>query len=132
MNTATHPLIQRYVQRHQLPDAVRADGRATLLIDERFRVHLTPAPQGWLALNARLLGLPAAGRERDDLLGEVGQFAAGMLAGHASTLVVDPAEEAIGLQQMIRPDASDLDVDEAVGQFANALSFWQAVARRYA
>ena len=132
MSQPTHPLIQRYVQRHQLTDALRADGRATVVIDERFRVHLAPAPQGWLALQARVLDLPPAGRDRDALLVEMGEFAAGMRACHASTLSDDPREEALGLQQLIRPDASDLDVDEAVGQFANALSFWQAVARRYA
>ncbi len=55
-----------------------------------------------------------------------------MPSGHPSACVVDPDEEALWLQQMVRPDAGAIEVDEAVGDFANALSFWTGAVRRAA
>lgn len=133
MSTPQHPLLLRYLARAGLGDqAIRADGRATIVIDDKYRVHLQPAAGGWLSLMARIVALPAAGIARDNLLLEMGRLAAGMLSGHASGCVIDEKEEAVWLQQSIRPDSSDIDVDEAIGQFANALSFWTQVAGRVA
>ncbi|ARP93576.1 type III secretion system chaperone [Bordetella genomosp. 13] len=132
MSATTHPLIERYLARHAIPEALRRDGRATLVIDDKYRLHLQGARNGWLALTARLCGLPPAGLAREDFVAGLGRQAAGMLSGHASSCVIDPAEEALWLQQMVRPDSSDVEVDEAVGQFANALSFWTGAVRRAA
>lgn len=132
MSVAPHPLVSRYVARHGIPDAVRADGRATVVIDDRYRVHLLAARNGWLALSARLCGLPAAGLQRENFLAGLARQATGMLSGHASGCAIDPAEEALWLQQMLRPDTTDIEVDEALGQFANALSFWTGAVRRAA
>ena len=132
MSTALHPLISNYVARHGIPEALRADGRATLVIDDKYRVHLLAARNGWLVLNARLCSLPVPGPAREEFLATLARQATGMLSGHASGCAIDPAEEALWLQQMLRPDTTDIEVDEALGQFANALSFWTAAVRRAA
>lgn len=132
MTATSHPLIAQYVARHGIPDALRTDGRATLLIDDKYRVHLAGARNGWLAISARLCALPPAGVARDDFFTALGRQAAGMLSRQPSTCVVDPAEEALWLQQMVRPDSDAVGVDEAVGRFANALSFWSGAVRRAA
>jgi hypothetical protein len=132
MSATPHPLISRYVARHGIPEAVRSDGRATLVIDDKYRVHLAGSRNGWVAVSARLCDLPPAGLARERFLAELGRQAAGMLSKQASACVVDPAEEALWLQQMVRPDSAEIEMDEAVGQFANALSFWAGAARRAA
>lgn len=133
MSTPQHPLLLRYLARTGIGEqALRADGRATIVIDDRYRVHLQPDSAGWLSLMSRIVALPAAGIARDRLLLEMGRLAAGMLSAHASGCVIDEKEEAVWLQQSIRPDSSDVDVDEAIGQFANALSFWTRAAGRLA
>jgi hypothetical protein len=55
-----------------------------------------------------------------------------MLSRHAAGCVVDPQGRALWLQQTLRPDSSDLALDEAFGAFANALSFWAGALRRLA
>ena len=54
------------------------------------------------------------------------------LAQHAAACVVDPQGRALWLQQSLRPGSSELDLDEAMGAFANALSFWAGAVRRLA
>ena len=132
MTVSIHPLVADYAARHDIPDGVRADGRLTVLIDDKYRVHLLGARNGWLAITARLCTLPPAGLARERFLVEIGRQAAGMLSRHAAACVVDPDEDALWLQQMVRPDADGIGVDEAVGDFANALSFWTVAARRAA
>ncbi len=127
-----HPLITQYLARHDALEAARSDGRATVLIDEKYRVHFTGTRQGWLAITARLCGLPPVGVERDEFFLTVGRNASGMLVGQPSGCVVDPAGEALWLQHMLRPESDALSMDEAVGSFANALSFWSGVLRRAA
>ncbi|HEX7747921.1 MAG TPA: hypothetical protein VF445_04135 [Bordetella sp.] len=132
MSVSVPPLISRYAARHGVADAVRADGRAILVIDDKYRVRFAPARNGWVALSARLCALPPAGAARENFLAGLGRQAVGMLDKYASGCTIDPDEEALWLEQMLRPDAVDTEVDEAVGQFANALSFWTSAVRRAA
>ena len=129
MNVPSHPLIAEYATRHGLADGVRTDGRLTVFIDDKYRIHLLAARNGWLALSARLCSLPQDKLACERFMAEIGRLAAGMLSGHASACVVDSNEEALWLQQMIRPDTDAVGVDEAVGGFANALSFWTSAVR---
>lgn len=127
-----HPLVSAYVSRHGLPLPSRADGRLTVVVDDTFRIHLHAAPNGWLAMTSRLCGLPEQSAARDDLVREIGKLAAGMLSRHAAACVVDPQGRTLWLQQTLSPDSSPLALDEAVGAFANALSFWAGAVRRLA
>lgn len=131
MNANAHPLINAYVARHRLPpETLRADGRATLVVDDRWRVHLQRGDAGWMAITARLCALPPAGIARDDFLLHVGRMAGGMASKYASTCSIDPKEEGMWLQQSVRPDSHDIEVDEALAEFLNALSFWTSAVRR--
>ncbi|MDR4126532.1 CesT family type III secretion system chaperone [Yanghanlia caeni] len=130
MTVPFHPLVADYATRHGLSEGMRADGRLTILIDDKYRVHLQGAHNGWLVIYARLCSLPSSGRAREDFLADIGRQAAGMLNRHASACVIDPAEDGLWLQQMLRPDTDALGVDEAVGDFANALSYWTGATRR--
>jgi hypothetical protein len=132
MNSNPHALIAAYAGRHGLPAPAGAEGRMTIVIDEAYRVHLQPAPQGWLAMTARLCALPGTGVDRDALVREAGKLAAGMLSRHKAACVVDPQGRALWLQQTLGPDCSVQALDEAVGEFANALSFWAGAVRRLA
>jgi len=122
--------LTRYLARHHLEDAVRGDGRATLMIDDRWRIHMHDTDDGCVTVTARLCALPAAGNERDAWLDMLGRDAVGMMGAHASGCVIDAREESLWLQQMVWPDGDDAMLDEAVGQFANALSYWTAAVRR--
>ncbi|MGE8658765.1 MAG: CesT family type III secretion system chaperone [Achromobacter sp.] len=130
MNALPHPLLAAYAARHGLPPSTRADGRLTVVVDQTYRVHLQPARDGWLAMSARLCTLPANDTDRDRLVTELGKLAAGMLARHAATCVVDPQNRALWLQQSLQPGSSELALDEAMGAFTNALSFWAGAVRR--
>jgi len=132
MALASHPLIAGYAARHGIHDGVRSDGRLTLVIDDKYRVHLLGARNGWLVISARLRALPPAGLAREQFFADIGRHAAGMLSRQPSACVVDPDEDSLWLQQMVRPDTDAVRLDEAVGQFANALSFWVGVVRRAA
>lgn len=133
MQKTIHPLISSYVSRHALSaDSVREDGRLTLVVDDRYRVHLQSSGQGWLALSARLCSLPEAGVERDGLLLSLGRQTMAVLNRYSSSCVIDEGEQNVLLQQLVRSDSSATDVDEAVGQFINALSFWTNVVQQAA
>ncbi|WP_368643814.1 CesT family type III secretion system chaperone [Castellaniella ginsengisoli] len=132
MTVPSHPLIADYAARHGIADGVRTDGRLTIRIDDKYRVHLLGARNGWLAISARLCSLPPDGLGRERFFAEIGRQATGMLRSQSSTCVVDPGEDALWLQQMVRPDTDAVGLDEAVGDFANALSFWTHAVRRAA
>ncbi len=131
MTASVHPLIRAYVARHGLPpETVRADGRATLIVDDAWRVHMQAADAGWMAISSRLCALPAKGIARDDFLLHVGRLAGGMASKFASTCSIDAREESLWLQQSVRPDSHEAGVDDALAQFLNALSFWASAVRR--
>lgn len=127
-----HPLLASLAARHGLASAIGPGGHAALVIDERYRVRLAPGAEGGLVLTAALCELPAGQPAREALAAELGRQALGLLAGHACACVIDPAGTRLCLQQCLPADSTDLDVDEALGDFANALSFWTAAVRQAA
>lgn len=122
----SNSLIKSYLFRHGVPEAARSDGRATIIVDDKYRVHLADTRLGCLAITARLCLLPPRGAARDEFFITLGYNASAMLSKHPSTCVVDLAGEALWLQQILRPEVDALGIDEAVGEFVNALSFWSA------
>jgi hypothetical protein len=131
MNRVSHPLISDYAARHGIPETARADGRLTIIVDDKYRVHLQPGPNGGIVLLSRLSLLPAPGLVRDEWLREVGKLAVGAVSNQAAACVVDPRENALWLQQLHSTDGTS-SLDEAIGAFANALSFWKSAMRRLA
>jgi hypothetical protein len=131
---ALAPVVRAFVQRHHIPtDSVRADGRVVLTIDQRYRVHLMPAPHNRAALQSELLPLPEqAERRTDDLLLRLTKTAAGLLQRHPSTLAIDNKRQALVLQQTVAAGADLQALQDALADFANALAFWSRLCRKEA
>ena len=100
-----------------------------MTVDDQYRVHVQATPNGAVALLARLATMPPEGAVRDDWLLQVGKLAVGTLSAYPAACVVDPRETALWLQQILIP-SSDVSVDESMGQFVNALSFWAGALSR--
>ena len=116
---ASASLLHAYAQ--QL--GISADDRSVnepldMQVDDRYRL-----PQGGIVIVSRLRSLPDEEFDRDELLLRVSQMALGMMKEHASTCVVDSSERAIWLQQTVATNSTH-EIDEAVGEFVNALAFW--------
>ena len=128
------PLVRTFMQRNHLPDdAIRADGRVVLTVDDRYRVHIFPAPFARIALQAELLALPEHPDSLfDDLLLGLANTGAGMLGTSASTLCIDRKRQAVALQQSVALNANQETLQEAMADFVNALAFWSNLCRKMA
>lgn len=125
--SSTHPAIQAYAARHGVnADAIRSDGRLTLSVDKRYRVHLRTLPDRRIALTARLLDLSGAART-DDILARLSGLATGMLRAHASTLCVDERDQALLLQELLDAQTDAAQLETTMADFLNALAFWSRV-----
>jgi len=129
MSQTMHPLMADYVMRNGISVPKPFRGRVTVVVDDHYRVHMQVSPKGRLALLSRLATLPPAGATRDDWLLQVGKLAVGTLSTYSAACAVDPRETALWLQQILTPD-DDVSVDEFMGQFVNALSFWVGALSR--
>lgn len=123
MNQPMHPMIADYVARHGIDVPVPFSGRLTVVVDERYRVHMESVAEGTVVLLSRLATLPPSGAVRDEWLLQVGMLALGTLSKYCAACVVDARETALWLQQIVRTTDS-ISLDESMGQFVNALSFW--------
>ena len=92
-------------------------------VDDRYRLRLRGLPEGGIVIVSRLRTLPDPGNDRDELILRVAQMALGMMKEHASTCVIDESERALWLQQTVSTNSTH-EIDEAVGEFVNALAFW--------
>lgn len=123
------PVVQSFMARNGVSaDDVRSDGRLTLTMDGKFRVHLNPAGPTWVALTTDLMAL-AGGRQRaavDDALERLMNLNAGMLRDHPSALVIDERRDALLLQQCVPAQAAGAELETALAEFLNVLPFWQS------
>lgn len=126
---AAHAAVQSFMARNGLSaDAVRSDGRLTLTLDGKFRVHLHPAGPAWVAITTDLMALGGHRQtsDVDDALERLMNLNAGMLREHPSALVLDARRETLQLQQTLSSQASANEVEEALAEFLNVLPFWQS------
>lgn len=125
------PVVRAFVASHRIPgDALRADGRVVLTIDERWRVHLLGAPHQRVALQSDLLALPEQPeRHTNELLARLGRLAAGLLQRHASTLCIDAHRNCLVLQQSVPASCELAALEDALADFSNALAFWSRQCR---
>lgn len=131
MNQSMHPLIADYVARHGITVPEPFRGRVTVVVDDCYRVHLQATDGDAVAMICRLTGLPPAGATRDQWLLNVGKLALGTLSACAASCVIDPGEKALWLQHILMP-GEGISLDESMGQFVNALSFWKGALPRLA
>ncbi|QIL70564.1 type III secretion system chaperone [Diaphorobacter sp. HDW4B] len=123
-DTVSANLLQAYAQQLGMAAGDRSINEPLdMNVDDRYRLRLRALPEGGIAIVSRLRTLPDAGKDRDELVLRVSQMALGMMKEHASTCVVDSSERAIWLQQTVATNSTH-EIDEAVGEFVNALAFW--------
>ena len=131
MTQRMHPLIADYAARHGIVAPEPFRGRMTVVVDEIYRIHLQETQAGQCALLSRLASMPPAGGDRDAWLLTMGRLAVATLSSLPAACVIDSRETALWLQQIVTAGGGDA-VDEAMGQFVNALSFWTGALRRLA
>ena len=125
---AQHAGLRNFMARRKLSaSAIRRDGRLTLVIDQRCRIHLRPDVGGQLCLSASVAALPGgrgtpAARQFVERMLNAG---AGLLREHASTLYLEVDGDSLQLQQLLAADLSADQLDAEIGDFANTLQFWQ-------
>lgn len=124
-----HPMIADYVARHGIVAPTPFSGRLTIIIDDRYRVHMQAGPQDMVFLLCRLAPLPPKGALQEEWLLNVGKLAVGTLSRHSACCVVDQREVALWLQQAVQL-GGDASIDESLGEFVNALSFWVSALPR--
>lgn len=129
---ATTRSLLAYVARHHLPpDALRADGRLTVLVDNH-RIHVHPGLEGRLVLEARILSLPIERGERERILDSALRLSCGRLRADPSGLAVDAAADSLWLQRALQNDRLGMDLDMALAEFITELENWHSVARTWA
>lgn len=105
---------------------LRADGRLTLAIDSRYRVHLHPAADQGILISAQVKDLAghyqASGTEAALL--RLMALATGLMTQYASGLSLDRQRQALVLQHRLRSDVDATGIENALGEFVNALAFW--------
>jgi hypothetical protein len=130
--TAPHLAVQGLMQAQALPpSSLRPDGRLTLVVDQRYRVHVSPGADGRVVLNATVAMFdptePPAHADR--LIERLLQLAQGLLKGHASGLHLSQHGDTLGLQQWLPAQVSVQQLQEALAHFVNDLSFWVRAAK---
>jgi hypothetical protein len=128
-SVAPHAAVQSFIARNSLSsDDVRADGRLSLTLDGKFRVHLHSAGPAWVALTTDLMALSKFGRDADadDVLERLMNMSAGLLRGHSSALVMDARRGTLMLQLSVPANASGDELENALAEFVNVLPFWQS------
>ena len=130
--TQQHPALIAYATCHRIAahSPPRTDGRLTVRVEGRWRVHLTGTVDGRMpsriVLSTRLLDLSGQLNQpsTDDLLVRLASLAAGRLKSDASGLALDRASQALLLLEIL-PASSDLKaVETSLADFVNVLAFW--------
>jgi hypothetical protein len=123
-------LIRTWAVARQVPsNALSPSGRLTLHVDGRYRVHLMPAPNDQVAIEARVCELPLDRTQRERLIEEALQLSAGRMRDHRAALALDLSGDSLLLQDAVAASAGSDALTETVGRFVNSLSFWQKALR---
>jgi hypothetical protein len=125
--TTAHSSIQQFMARQGIEKtALRSDGRLSLTIDEKYRIHLRPASDGRLALQAKVAELPGAegSRAAEEAIERLLNLSAGMLREHASTLSLEPHGHTVQLQSLLAAETRGAQLEAEIAEFTNALDFW--------
>lgn len=122
-----HSAVQSFIARNGISHQdLRHDGRLSLTLDKKYRVHLHSTSHLRVALNSDLVSL--AGQENDRATGEalarLMGLSAGMFQQHSSTLCIDERRQVLVLQQTLPAAADGAAVESAIAEFVNVLPFW--------
>lgn len=124
----THPAVHAFMARNGIsPQELRSDGKLSLSIDGKYRVHVHSGAHNRVALTTDLMSF--AGRSSQaavaDALERLLTLGAGMLQQHPSTLCVDDRRQALLLQLALPASAEAEEVEKAIAELVNVLPFWR-------
>lgn len=121
-----HAGLARYLASRQVADLGPDDeGTIVLNLDSALRIHCRPLAQGELLLDARLVGLPANTVEREAMIMSAMQLAVARLHDHPDVLVMPENGRSLRLQRRAGADASSIEIEACLGEFADAMEVWR-------
>jgi hypothetical protein len=123
MMEMANSIIVDYAMSHGIELPHPFSGQLTIVVDDRYRVHMHEGAGNSVVLLCRLASVPTFGLGRDDCLLKMGKFSACLLSTYPSTCVIDKRDFSFWLQQIFRPEGGD-SIDESMVQFVNALAVW--------
>ena len=128
MSESHNDLIKRWALAQNLVTVEVADNqnmsRFALTVD-KVRVHLIEISAGRVLLEARVLDMPLAEREKSDLLERLMKAATARMRESGITLTVDAAESAYWLQSTVQADAELQTVSNVVEQLTQEVELWR-------
>lgn len=130
--TRVHPAMGVVMARRNIPaSALRSNGQLALTVDGKHRIRLRPAPDGRLALQAKVMTLPEGEHDRivENAIRQLMQMGSGMLRDYAATLCFERRGQDIQLQQVVAADVSGEQLDAELAEFINALDFWVRIGK---
>ena len=130
MNGELDSLAAQFAARHDLqPPSRDEEGRYHFLIDGDLEIALFQHGHK-IVLEAQLQPLPGGRNEVGPFLEQSLRRHLGRLRDHQEVLSLDPDDDRLVLfRQLSAPGLSVVDLDQAIGDFANGLAFWQHVSR---
>ncbi len=125
-----HAGLSGFLDRQGLSETSdRLDGAIVITCDRSFRIYCCPAPRGDLFFESRLLQLPEASMDAEDIL-ERCLLASWLRMGtHADVPVVSEDGAYILLQQRLPSDATVDEVEQSLECFVNSIADWRRVLR---
>ncbi len=125
------PVLRAYISAHGIDSRpVLSDGRLALQFDNRWRVQVRPLGDERLLLSAVLLDVSRLSSvQREELLLPLAAYALGVIRDHASALALDLPAGRLMLQQQVPSDVNLAQLESALGDFVNLLSFWSGSTR---
>ncbi len=130
MPEQTHNGLVGYMASQNLsPSENRQDGAVVLVIDRRYRVFCRPAPFGDLVFECRVADLPASPGAADEMIRECLLASFARMREAADVPVLSDDGRTILLQQRLAADASVGEFEQALEDYANALSVWRRLFR---
>lgn len=129
---AAHPAIAAYASAQGMDSsAFRADGRLTLRVDGRYRVHLRRVANGRICASSRLLDLDDRGAAAtEELLLRLCALSAGLLRDHAAGLCIDETDQSLQLQLQLPASTTLQQLELEMEGYLNALEFWTRACAR--
>ena len=128
MSESHNDLIKRWALAQNLVTVEVADSqnmtRFALTVDA-VRVHLIEISAGRVLVEARVLDVPLAERDKSDLLERMMKAATGRMRQSGITLTMDSAESAFWLQSTVQADAELKTISQVVEQLTEEVELWR-------
>ncbi len=125
-----HNGLAGYMARQSLGSPERRpDGAVVLVVDQRYRIFCHPAPFGDLVFECRVTELPVSPAAADEMIRECLLASFARMRDAADAPVLSDDGRTVMLQQRLAADASIDEFEQALQDFANALSAWRRLFR---